>query len=231
MLEPDPNTEPDDFVHPETLTALTQLMVCRRNKLVRSAQRITGNREEAEDVVQESALKALLNLHRFRGDSQIDTWLYSIVTNSAISRLRSGHRRCCISLETELQSTSGFLIHAMESPGSSPEQRCAEEELRTILHGEIEHLKPIYRSAIELCDIDEHSCSDAAKVLNLSVSMVKARLFRGRRLLRQKVCQQVFAQPAQAPCKSPAKRNGEPSKVAAYDSSTVKDEKVHASNI
>ncbi len=132
---------------------------------------------------------------------------------------------------TELQSVDRFLIHNRDAGESSPEKLYAEYELHAILHGEIKQLQPMYRFPIELCDIDEHSCRDAAKVLNLSVSMVKARLFRGRRLLRQKVCQQVFARPAQAPCKSPAKRNGEPSKVAAYDKSTVKDEKVHASNI
>jgi RNA polymerase sigma-70 factor, ECF subfamily len=228
MIQPDENTKPRDAVHLETLRALIQLIDRRRNKLVRIAQRITGNREEAEDVVQESAMKALLNLHRFRGDAQIDTWLYSIVTNSAISSLRSGHRRCCISLETELQSTSRFLIHALQSPGSSPEQRCASQELHTILHGEIEQLQPMYRSAIELCDIDEHSCRDAAKVLNLSTSKIKSRLFRGRRLLRQRVCQQVLSTPRQELCGFPTTQNGDSSKAATQKRLIAKDQKIHA---
>lgn len=197
MLLPDQNAEPRDAVHRETLTALIQLIECRRRKLIRSAQRIIGNQEEAEDVVQEAALKALLNLHRFRSDAQIYTWLYSIVTNSAIDRLRSPQRRRSVSLETELQSANPFLIHSRDSVQTNPEQLCAEGELHTILRGEIEQLRPMYRSAIELCDIDERSYEDVAKLLGISISTVKSRRFRGRRLLRQRVHQHVFTRPPQ----------------------------------
>jgi RNA polymerase sigma-70 factor (ECF subfamily) len=165
-------------------------------------------------VVQESSLKALLNLHRFRGDAQMNTWLHSIVTNSAISRLRSRRGRCNVSLETELQSAEPLLIYTSYSEENSPEQLCAKDELHTILHGEIEQLKPIYRSAIQLCDIDERSYGDVAKFLNLSVSKVKSRLYRGRRLLRQRVHQQVFTGSPQAPCKSPPECSGQSSKDA-----------------
>jgi RNA polymerase sigma-70 factor (ECF subfamily) len=131
-------------------------------------------------------------LHRFRGDAQIYTWLYSIVTNSAIDRLRNPQRRRSVSLETELQSADPFLIHTRDSVQTNPEQLCAKGELNTILHGEIEQLQPIYRSAIELCDIDERSYDDVAKFLNISISTVKSRLYCGRRLLRQRVHQHVF---------------------------------------
>jgi RNA polymerase sigma-70 factor, ECF subfamily len=155
--------------------------------LIRCAQRITGNRDDAEDVVQDSLLKAILNLHRFRGDARMDTWLYAIVRNSAISRLRSCHKRHTVSLDAELRSTDLFLIHSRGNAVRSPEQSCVEGELRTLLHSEIQQLRPIYRSAIELCDIKQHSCQDAAKALNLSTSKVKARLFRGRKLLGQRI--------------------------------------------
>jgi RNA polymerase sigma-70 factor, ECF subfamily len=153
--------------------------------------------------MQETALRALLNLHRFRGDAQIYTWLYSIVNNSAIDRLRSPQRRRSVSLETELQSADHFLIHNNDSPRTNPEQLCAEGEMYTILHGEVEQLQPKYRSAIELCDIDERSYDDVAKFLNISISTVKSRLYRGRRLLRQRVHRRVFTRPPLRPCKSP----------------------------
>jgi RNA polymerase sigma factor (sigma-70 family) len=178
MLQPDQNAGLGDAVHPETLTVLIQVIESRRNKLVRSAQRITGN----------------------RGDAQMNTWLHSIVTNSAISKLRSRRGRCNVSLETGLQSAESLLISTSYSEENSPEQPCAKDELHTILHGEIEQLKPTYRSAVQLYDIDERSYGNVAKFLNLSISKVKSRLFRGRKLLRQRVHQQVFTRSPQAPC-------------------------------
>jgi RNA polymerase sigma-70 factor, ECF subfamily len=171
---------------------LLQRIECRRSKLLRVALRITRNWEESEDIVQESALKALLNFHSFRGESQIDTWLHSIVVNSAIGRLRSRHWRSTVSLEGESWDDGRSLLDSEGSSEENPEQRYARLELLTIVCSEIEQLKPMYRSVIELCDIEQCPRREAASMLNVNLSTMKARLFRGRKILGQRVQHRIW---------------------------------------
>lgn len=163
----------------------------RRAHLVRVAQRLTRCHQDAEDVVQESALKALSNLAHFRGESRMDTWLHAIVVNTARSWLRCRRNHGEVSLE--MGATEDGEAQAMDfpHPGESPEDGCGQGELRRLLQAEIEKLNPMLRGPIELCDLREWSYREAAYALNLTDATIKARLFRGRTQLKRRLARHV----------------------------------------
>jgi RNA polymerase sigma-70 factor, ECF subfamily len=180
-------------IESENYIALTQLFGQRRNRLIRAALRITRNEEDAEDVVQEAAVRALVNLHSFRGESRIDTWIHAIIGNSAINRLRSPSRRREVSLDSETTGHQNVLPYILSDANISPEQSCVRHELHEIIHLEIDGLKDSYRDPIQLCDLGGRSYEEAAEVLNLNLPKFKARLYRGRRVLRKRLSERIVA--------------------------------------
>lgn len=171
----------------DQFAALAQTVEKRRMQLLRVAQRITRCEEDAEDVVQESVLKALVNLSRFRGEARLDTWLHAIVVNTARTRVRSQAGRIYVPLETD--GCDGNEARQLEvvHPGRTPEESCSGHELSRILLAEITAMDPRYGTLIRMCDLDQRSYQETAQALDLSIATVKARLFRARLLLRRKL--------------------------------------------
>lgn len=132
----------------ENRIALGRLFEQHRKRLVRAALRITRNQDDAEDVVQEAAMRALVKLQTFRGESRLETWIYTIVRNCAISRLRIPGRRRLISLDSELSAdqTSPRCV-ALETT-MDPERNCLAYELHEIIRSEMQALKAPYRTVI-----------------------------------------------------------------------------------
>ena len=176
----------------ENYTAFTELFQQNRNRLVRVAMRITRNQEEAEDVVQEAALRALGKLEGFRGESRLDTWIYAIIANSAINRLRSPSRRRDVALDIAMTNAKDLVSFISSDSSMNPERYCVRYELHEIVRAEIEGLKSSYRSAVELCDLEGCTYVEAATALNVHLAAFKARLFRGRRLLRERLRERVL---------------------------------------
>jgi RNA polymerase sigma-70 factor (ECF subfamily) len=168
-----------DSVAFETLCARSATMVFN------IARRITPTREDAEDVVQESFQLALTHLKKFNGDCRFSTWLTRIVTNAALMRLRKGRVR----RESPLEGPSGYQPHFssdnIEDRGLNPEQLYAQKERNLMLVEAICKLAPGLQRAIELRELDERSTEEAAHMMGVPTGTLKARLFRGRRKLRQ----------------------------------------------
>lgn len=172
--------------------ALIRLFERDRSRLLRVALRITHNQAEAEDVLQDAALRALSKLHSFRGDSRLDTWVYAIVSNVAISRLR----RPCWLRECPLDAVTPDWESASR-PGSSESYNSGEDYLvgrqyREIVHSEIGRLKSTYGSAVRLCDLEGYTYVEAAGILHLNLPNFKARLLRGRRTLRNRLRERML---------------------------------------
>jgi RNA polymerase sigma-70 factor (ECF subfamily) len=176
----------------ENRIALTRIFEQHRRGLFLRALRITRNQDEAEDVVQEAAIRALLNLHTFRGESRLETWIYAIVSNCAISSLRSVARRRLLSLDSELNTDQNSPRWVALDKTMDPEGECLADELHKIVRSEMEALEPPYRTVIQLCDFEGWSCLEAAGVLKLNKDTLKGRLHRGRRTLRKRVLTRVF---------------------------------------
>ena len=169
-------------------TRAFELLVQRhRVKIFLLAQRMTRNREDAEDVVQESLLKAFIHLRTFNGESLFSTWLTRVAINEALMLLRRkrGSREVPVA---ESNAEDGTVV-PLDIPdlGPNPEDGCLEREQERVLSAAINELTPGMRKAIELRDLGELSTEETAQVMGLSVGGVKSRIFHGRKKLRQRL--------------------------------------------
>jgi RNA polymerase sigma-70 factor (ECF subfamily) len=163
--------------------AFEKLVFRYKRRVLAVAQRITNNREDAEDVVQESFHKAFLHLDDFQEKSRFSTWLTRIAMNEAFMLLR--RRRAIFEVLPEspddgVKSASEAFVD--QSP--DPEESCWRRERMQLLDKAINRLGPKIRSTILLRDIEERSVEETAQILGASISAVKARVFQGRRKLR-----------------------------------------------
>jgi RNA polymerase sigma-70 factor, ECF subfamily len=164
--------------------AFEELVLRHKQRVLAVAQRITNNREDAEDVVQESFHKAFLHLGAFQEKSRFSTWLTRIAMNEAFMLLR--RRRAAVEVSPE-NPDDGMepSAEAFVDPSPNPEESCSEREQRELLAEAINRLGPAIRTAILLRDIEERSVKETAQILGTSITAVKARVFQGRRKLRR----------------------------------------------
>ncbi len=156
--------------------------------IYRLALNITGNQEDAEDVLQDSFLKAYSNLGQFQGDSRFYTWLVRIAVNEALMKLRKRRGASWVSLDEPVETDDRSLMpREVEDWADSPEQRYANVELEDILNQAIEKLEPQFRTVFTLRDVEEFSTEETARMLGLSVPAVKSRLLRARLKLRERL--------------------------------------------
>ena len=163
----------------------------RRAQLLWDVQRVTKSSEEAEDIVQEALLRAWRSLQQFRGDAQISTWLRAIVRNTAREWLRNRGSRVNVPIGVMHADDDEYPVLELTDTRPDPEETCARREMERMLHAEIRALTVISRRAIEMCALEEQSLRTAAQALNVNVVTVKSRLFRGRQLLRQSLCERT----------------------------------------
>ena len=166
--------------------AFEELVFRHQQRVLAAAQRITNNREDAEDAVQESFHKAFRHIDAFQEKSRFSTWLTRIAMNEAFMLLR--RRRGVLEVLPENPDDgvkSGSEAFVDQSP--SPEESCWRRECTELLTEAINRLGPKIRSTILLRDIEERSAEETAQILGTSIAAVKARVFQGRRKLRATV--------------------------------------------
>lgn len=168
-------------------TAFDVLVARYERRLFFTALRVTRNREDAEDVVQQSFQKAFVHLQRFEERSSFSTWLTRIVFNEALMLKRSSRKFAEISLDESSEEDRKNPMLEIADAGPSPESRFSQIEHNELLFSAINGLKPGIRAAIEICDLDESSVAETANALDISVTAVKSRVLRGRRVLRNKL--------------------------------------------
>ncbi len=151
------------------------------------AWRMMRNNEDAEDVLQESFQQAFIYLGSFNGASRFSTWLTRIAINAALMRLRKKNRLRDVSLDEPVETEESATRIDIEDLGLNPEQLCAQEEQQRILSKAMNALTPGTRKVIELRELDERSAEETAQIMGISVSAVKARVFHGRRKLRERL--------------------------------------------
>lgn len=169
------------------LSAFEQLVERYDTRLLRIAQNVTHNREDAQDAVQESFLKAFQHLDGFREDSTFSTWLIRITVNQSLMKLRKQRSMREVSLDEGYQADENRLPREVADWAPSPEERYRSSELRGILITTLQELSPILRTVFVLRDMEELSIVQTAEILGLSQTAVKARLWRARLQLRERL--------------------------------------------
>jgi RNA polymerase sigma-70 factor, ECF subfamily len=168
-------------------TAFAKLVNRYERRIYRVAWNITQNEEDAEDVVQESFLKAFEHLDSFQGQSKFYTWLTRITVNESLMKLRKRKSDRTVSLDQSIETDEDLIVREVAVWDGTPEDRYGQAELRSILDNAIAGLKPIFRTVFVLRDVEELSTEETAEILGLSVPAVKSRLLRARLQLREKL--------------------------------------------
>jgi RNA polymerase sigma-70 factor, ECF subfamily len=162
--------------------AFETLVRPHRGALMRVTQRLLRNREDAEDVVQTTLLKAWLNLDSFQGRSRFSSWLTRIAINSALMRMRANRRKSDLSLDEIVQAEMPAGVRAVEI-GPGPEERYATKEVLGIVESMFGRLPRHHAEVLWMSVIQELTGKEVAQILNVSVATVKSRLYRARAIL------------------------------------------------
>lgn len=157
------------------------------NQLLRMTKRITNNREDAEDALQESFLRAYIYLHNFDNRSSLTTWLTRIAINSALTILRKRASAPQISIDDAADLGGGARVLDPVDGDLDPEARYAQAERMALLHSGLRTLPPSIRQAIEIQALEDSSVKQTAKKMGLSVSAIKSRIFHAKAALRRAI--------------------------------------------
>lgn len=165
--------------------AFRHIMQRCNQRLFRIARSVIGEDAEAEDVLQESYLRAYRKLDTFRGDSALLTWLTSIVLNEARGRLRKRHTMVGLEQIDESPMDTHQIIQFPSRFGSEdPAVSAARLQIRHLLEQAIDELPDAFRTVYVMREIEECTVEETASQLAIKPETVKTRLFRARRLLR-----------------------------------------------
>ena len=170
--------------------AFSELVTHYERRVFRMAKQITQNDDDAEDVLQETFLKAYTHLDNFQGNSKFYTWLVRIAVNEALMKLRKRRSDRTVPLDEPINTGEDEMVREIAVWDENPEESYSREELSSVLNEAVQSLKPAYRTVFVLRDIEELSIEETAEALNLSISAVKSRLLRARLQLREKLTRQ-----------------------------------------
>lgn len=162
-------------------------VLCERHAemILRVTFRITRNREDAEDAVQDSFMSAFVHITNFDGRSRFATWLTRIAINSALGQLRK--KRGIREIPMDETNTAAESRPHLEIPDRTPnpEENYNIHERREIIGAAVGRLRPRNRRVVEVHQLGEFSVKETAKILGISIAAAKARMFHARAALRR----------------------------------------------
>jgi RNA polymerase sigma-70 factor (ECF subfamily) len=172
-------------------TALFEIIMRRYNhRLYRVALAITRNDGEAEDILQETYVRAYQHLEQFAGRATFSTWLTRIAVHEAISR---SNRQRRFEHGVDDANSEGSLMDQIASERPSPEDNVSNSEAARLLEQAVHTLPEMYRTIFMMRDVEELSTAETAELLELSEENVKTRLHRARAMLRRDLYQRAGA--------------------------------------
>lgn len=181
----------EDTISLEALKAgdraeFSRLVDIYSGSLYRLALRILGDPQDAEDVLQETFLKAYRSLPSFEGRANISTWLYRIATNEALMLIRR-RRPELLLMDEEEEKQDAVSPNLIVDWGALPERELLSNEVKQFLDQAVQQLSPNLRMVFLLRDVAGLSIQDTAQELGISEAAVKTRLLRARLRLREEL--------------------------------------------
>jgi RNA polymerase sigma-70 factor (ECF subfamily) len=143
------------------------------------------NEADAEDVAQETFLKAFRSLANFRGEAKFGTWLISIALNEARSRIRRNNVFPTDSIDETSEGHSDASPQLLRDWKEIPSQALERQEIKLLLQDAVASLPLIYRQVFVMRDVEELSTADVAQALKISVASTKVRLHRARLMMQK----------------------------------------------
>lgn len=167
--------------------AFVELYERNSQKILPRIYRITKNREDAEDAIQDAVLRAFVHVKSFEGRSTFASWLTRIAINSALIVLRKRRPGTEISIEQLSEQTENRRVWEPQDHAESPETYAARRQSEELLRNAIQRLPCIFREAVELQQAEECSTGQVAERFGISESAAKSRLMRARKVLRRRL--------------------------------------------
>jgi RNA polymerase sigma-70 factor (ECF subfamily) len=166
--------------------AFAELVELYKDKIFHLGYRMLNQKQEAEDVVQETFLRVYTNLDRYDENQKFSTWIYRIATNLCIDRLRK--RKPSYSIDAEMTDGEGTDWHSMlASDAAGPDEELILSETQQNIREAIQTLPDKYKSVVILRYLHDMSLQEIGDVLEMPVTTVKTRVHRGREFLRKKL--------------------------------------------
>jgi RNA polymerase sigma-70 factor (ECF subfamily) len=167
--------------------AIRLILQANNRRLYRLARGILRNDSEAEDVVQETYVRAFTHLEDFRGDSSLATWLGRIAINEALGRLR--RRRSTVEWTSLPPGTleAQIIQFPLSAASQDPEKSMAQREIQHVVEHAIDELPDAFRIVFITRVIEGMNVEETAEILELKPETVKTRLHRARTMLRENV--------------------------------------------
>jgi RNA polymerase sigma-70 factor (ECF subfamily) len=160
------------------------------------AYRLLGNAADAEDAVQDALLAAYKHLEQFRGQSQMSTWLTTIVCNCARMQLRRRPRQIHVALDERIGDNQEYsVLERLADSGRTPEDECRIYELNARIRTFAAQLSPTLQRTFQLRDVDGLSISETARILRIPSGTVKAQLARARAKLKESMRRSLERRP------------------------------------
>lgn len=157
------------------------------DSLYRTALRLTRVPADADDLVQDTYLKAFRAADRFESGTNLRAWLFTILHNTARNRARD-RARDRVTVDSEVvDEAAETMAFGTAAPADDPESRLLRSTLAPELQSAVDELPDTFRAAVWLRDVEEFSYSEIADMLNIPVGTVMSRISRGRRLLFNKL--------------------------------------------
>jgi RNA polymerase sigma-70 factor (ECF subfamily) len=160
--------------------AFAELREIYARRVYRKLLTMTKNREDAEDALQDTFLRAYMALHTFEERSSFYTWVTRIAINSALMILRRRRIRSEVSFDSPGETEEAVSALEFKDTGPSPEHICAHRQSHAYMLRSILNLQPRLRQVIEMQMLDNYSIREIAQALEISQAAVKSRLSRAR---------------------------------------------------
>jgi RNA polymerase sigma-70 factor (ECF subfamily) len=167
--------------------AIRSIMQANNRRLYRLARGILRNNSEAEDVVQETYVRAFTHLDGFRGDSSLATWLARIAMNEALGRLRRQRPSVDLNALAPGALEAQIIQFPLSAPSEDPEKSMAQREIQAVVEHAIDELPDAFRIVFITRVIEGMNVEETAEILGLKPETVKTRLHRARTMLRDNV--------------------------------------------
>jgi len=151
------------------------------------AYRMAGNHADAEDLTQEAFIRAFRFFGQYRRELPFDSWLYKIMSNVFIDRLRRKPKARIRSMDQPVVTNEGEAQFDVADPGAGPEEAVLSKEMDGRIQSALDTLPEAFRLTVIYADIEGLSYEEIAEVTNTNIGTVRSRLHRGRRLLRNRL--------------------------------------------
>ncbi len=169
-----------------TLPDFKNLLIEYQDRVYNQAYRMLGNREDAEEAVQDIFLSIYQSFNSFRGDSKISTWIYRITANECITRLRK-KQLDTTSLHEPLSEDGLSFADIIPDTGKHSDSLLEDEETAEMIRKEVQNLQPEWAMAISLCHFGDLSYDEIAEAMNIPRTTVGTYIFRGRKELARRL--------------------------------------------